>query len=61
MSKSKAKKIGSPGVALNIIDAERFPKIREAFTKRGMGGLNLSAMIRIVIDEWMNTAKKAGN
>lgn len=38
---------------LNLQDDERFPKIREVFERRGLRQLSLSAMVRILIDEWL--------
>ena len=46
------------GNALNLIDPERFTAIRKTFVGRGALGLSLSAMVRIVLDEWLDANKK---
>ena len=43
------------GATLHMIDDARFTKLRRAFQRRGMGGLSLVAILRIVIDEWVRT------
>jgi hypothetical protein len=41
------------GCRINMYDPERFPKLREAFARRGLGHLQLSSMLRIALDEWV--------
>ena len=43
----------SRGSTLHMIDQSRFAKVRRAFKPRGLGGLSLVAMMRIVIEEWL--------
>ena len=43
--------------ALQMVDPERFRKLRLTFIRRGLGGLSLVAMCRIVIDEWLKSDK----
>lgn len=43
--------------ALQMVDPERFRKLRLTFIRRGLGGLSLVAMCRIVIDEWLKSSK----
>ena len=57
---AKNKPLEVPGCRINLYDPERFPKLREAFIRRGLGHLQLSSMLRIVLDEWaaaQNSAK----
>jgi hypothetical protein len=51
-------KTKNAGNAVNIIDPERFTKIRVEFAKRGLVDLSLSAMMRIVMDEWCDGKNK---
>ncbi len=39
--------------SISLADTKRFPAIRTAFAGRGLGHLSLSAMLRIVMDEWI--------
>jgi len=55
-----SKKKTTSGATLNIIDPERFARIREAMAARGLGELSLSAMVRIALDEWVAHEKNYG-
>ena len=41
------------GNQINFTDQKRMPQVRNCFAKRGLSYLNLAAMLRIVIDEWV--------
>jgi hypothetical protein len=57
MPKTVTKKSKQSRGALQMIDPERFTQVRQAFARRGLGGLSLVAMCRIVIDEWLKSDK----
>jgi hypothetical protein len=46
------------GATLHLVDPERIGKVREVFTKRGLGALSLGMMARIVLDEWLKAQGK---
>ena len=46
-----------PKSSLCMVDEARFKKVRRTFKDRGMDGLSLVAMMRIVVDEWIRTER----
>ena len=57
MPKTVTQKSKQSRGALQMIDPDRFRRIRQVFSERGLGGLSLVAMCRIVIDEWLKSSK----
>jgi hypothetical protein len=45
----------TPGSTLHMADPVRLTMIRRAFGRRGLLGLSLVAMVRIVFDEWLRS------
>ena len=42
---------------ISMSEPERFEKVRQVFAKRGLPNLSLSAMLRIVLDEFTKAGK----
>ena len=46
-------------LTITLRDPARAKRLKASAAKRGLGGLSLSALTRVVVDEWLAVAKKA--
>ena len=58
-TRTRKKKIGPPPNSINMLNEPRFDEVRKVFAKRGLGGLPLAAMMRLVLDEWASADVQA--